>query len=343
MPRRISRSRNGRRSISSLRPPRRPRRMPSGSGRMAPKRKVGSKKRRTSVSTLVGLRKSKRTKIIVPPDSVRETIFATKGAGRTCRGVTNIYTSAPGGSTVNSSSGQQACASYYSCTASQLRAVLDATSMAPTGASGANVDTSQIFWRRAMRTFHITNMTNAPISMTLMHFCVKRDTNTDFLSLWDAGAKDAQGNTTDNRQTYGSTPFNNPVIPRYFKFKRTYDYTIAPGSTIKHTWIVDMHRAINNEVIASDINPNMYLAGITQVMFMTIKGYPGIAATGGAALSTPAKVAVYAVEEYRYTYITDNTSNLLFAAGSNTGAVGGVSNIYDQNGAALNSEGAATI
>lgn len=341
MPRRVSRSRNGRRTISSMRPPRRTRRLPLSSGKSSTKSKRRYKRRRALSLAVIPV-KAKRTKIIVPPDSVRETVFSTKGANGVCRGLTNIYTSAPAGSVLACQSGEQAYTNWFVASAPQLRAVLNATSMAPTSQTGANVDTSSIFWRRAMRTFTITNVSNSPLNMTLMQFVVKRDTTLDFNTMWNAGATDAQGNATDNRSIYGASPFNNPVIPRYFKFKRTYEYTIAPGSTIKHTWIVNMNRTINNELIANDVNGHPYLAGITQCMFMVIKGYPGVAATT-KALSTPVSISTYSVEEYRYTYITDNTANLLYAAGSNTGTIGAAVNVYDANGSATTSEAAVVI
>lgn len=324
---------------------RKPLRKPTSAGRsaaIASRRAISrpSRKRKATGRTS----RTKRQKIIVPPDTIRETVMATRGTKARCPGSTNIWTQSPDGTQITASSMRQNFQGFYLCDRNQLATALAATSDAPTNTAGNTADTKNIFWRRAKKEMTFTNSSNSPANITLFHFICKRDTSQSITLQWLSGSQDAQGTSTDNRQTYGASLFNNPVVPRYWKFKKTYDFTVAPGSTVKHTWIENMNRRLSNEVIANDVNPNTYLAGLTQVVVVLVKGYPATSSVNNSlVISAPVKVNILTADEYRYTFLTDNTSNLVVATGTGTGGVGDTALVYDQNGSATNSENAVGI
>lgn len=304
---------------------------------------AASRKKRSFIYKRTRKAPTPKTRVHAPTDSVRETFMVVPGSRKRCKGSTNIWTSSPDGANVACQSGAQSGVFYYLNTATQLRMALTATAQQPANNPGFNVDTSSIFWRRAKDTMMFTNLSNSCANVTVYHYVAKRDTNKNMSDVWLAGLQDAQGNTTDNRTIYGCEPQLSPVLVRYWRHLKTFDFTIAPGSTIKHNWIVNMNRVINNEVIAVDVNPNDYLGGITHACMILVKGFPAVNTTGGLPNTAPVKITAVEYKEYRYTYISDNTNTMKYDAGTTMGGVNAAVTVYDANGSATNSEPGSVI
>lgn len=310
-------------------------------------RRTGMSTRRTKGTFKSYKRRGRRTqriKVRVPTNTVNEGYSSTKGKSRKVPGATNTWTQSPSGIQITAQSGRQNYQRFSLCDYSGLTTALSTTGDAPGNTSGSNNDTKNIFWRSAMKQLMFTNSGNAPTNIELHHYVVRRDTSISLEQAWNAGMQDAQGSVTDNRLVYGMQPYSNPVVPRYFKLKKITDITLGPGATYKHTHKINMNRTISNEVLANDVNPNINYAGITQVLFAIVKGYPGTDSfTPSLVNTTPAKVNVTFVDTYRYTFITDNTANNSVAAGTGMAGIGGNVLVYDANGNAGNSETAIGI
>lgn len=292
----------------------------------------------------------KRTKVHVPRDGVKETFFQNKmnrkqaALAKKIKAADNIYTSSPVGTQITATSGQQGYREYSLFSPAAMRTALSTIGQAPANVAGNATDTNRIFWRWGRMETMITNNTNGVVAVDILHCITRRDTSLSMLNAWILGMEDAQSNTTDNSKVYGAQPTYSPTFNTYWKIKERTDYTLAPGGTIRHNWVENVYKAISNEVLATDANPNAYLGGLTQVMLIIAKGMPGTDSLVSTAVNTvPVKLDVVTIPSYHFTWMSDNDNTLKYDSGTGMAPVGGTVNIYNQNGTVTDTDAAAVI
>jgi len=270
--------------------------------------------------------------IHIPKDALKQDLvanyknyFKSKPKGTN----TNLYQMAPVGSQISVQSMTQNYQVFYSASKSQLNTALQTTSM-NTAVTGNVVNTTNIFWEKYKQEFLFTNTTNATCIVRIKHYTAKDDTVSSFASQWIGGMMDQQGNTTDNSLIYGVEPEMSQRLTQFWRKTLTKEYTLAPGATLKHLWVNNLDKMINNQMLLDSDN---YMRDVTQCMLVLVRG---TAATDQVNVSlvdtTPVKLDVIQTGTVSYTYVEDSTTNLLFAAGSGTGAINNVVKVVNTLG-----------
>lgn len=297
--------RNGRRS--NLKPRRK--NLRNSRKRVAPRKSLRKTRKRS---------RSLSTHII--SNGVKETVVANKRSrrNRPKDTSTNIYQIPPIGTQISVQSLTQNYQVFYSGSRSQLNSALQTTAM-NTGVTGNNVNTTNIYWQTYRQEFLFTNTTNTTCIVKINIYNASDDSTSSFASQWIGGMMDEQGNTTDNSQIYGVEPEMSQRLRQFWRRKYTKEYTMAPGATLKHTWVNKINKRINNQLLLDSDN---YMRNITQAMLVLVRGTAATDAVNASLVdTTPVKLDVIYTQRASYTYVQDATTNLLFSSGSGTGAV----------------------
>lgn len=202
--------------------------------------------------------------------------------------------------------------------AQTLYSVSDITNMLATvnlgpAAGGAVKNTSRVYLQKCYAEFLMTNSTNYPIEMSIYLFHQKRDAEDSVITLWENGIKDMTGNgaTSMNSSTYGQTPLENPAINSYLRLHKVFHYNVNAGQTFKYTHESNLNRLFNTETIATDLQSDAYLKGITDTILFVCKGAPSQLTTGLNAVGVSGgNVACISTKKYQFKFIQDVNWNV---------------------------------
>lgn len=275
-------------------------------------------------------RKAKPVRVSAPSTVVAQTYHSNKVypimrslAKKYSKMSQNFYTITEG-NTFTAGSGTQYRGGNTMMTASQMRAALVAIGEQPGNANGSLTDTNRIFWKTAERYTTLTNSSNCTAFVSIYHFSTRRDTNNGLVTLWQQGINDmAQQTAVDYSTQLGIGPRMSQALNDYFKLKKVYQIVLSPGQSHQHNTKQNVYRIVNNDIIATDMQPNTNLAGITTFMLYVIRGAP-VTDTNNATLVNTGPVKVDMVSTYRcsMTYMADNDANFFSGTGTGMAAQG---------------------
>lgn len=295
----------------------------NGRGKNSRPRRKNLRSTRKRTTSRKSLRKTRKRSLSshIPENGVREDIVANKRQKKSFpKGTSvNMYQLSPKGTQISVQSMTQNYDVFYSASKSQLQAAL-ATTGQQTGVTGNLVNTTEIYWKSYRQEFLFTNTTNATCIVKFIHYTAKDDTVSSLASQWIGGMMDEQGNTTDNSLIYGVEPSLSGRLKQFWRKTASKEYTMAPGATLKRFWCNKINKRINNQMLLDSDN---YMRNTTQAMMVLVRG---TAATDQASVglvdTTPVKLDIIYTGTVSYTYVEDATTNLLFASGTGTGAIG---------------------
>lgn len=214
--------------------------------------------------------------------------------------------------TISAPSGSQGVVQQFVWSGADITALLNSVAENG-GASGATKNTGRIYLQQCDITINFTNSSNTPIEFDIYVFNNKRDSEDALITSWSYGIQDLVGNslTSNNPNTYGTTPFYNPLVSTFYKCVKLMHYVVSPGQMFKYTHSNNLYRLWNNELINSDVQTDSYFKGITQTILLVSKGAPA-SITGALGTTSTATHEINAVmmKEYQFKYIQDNKWNL---------------------------------
>lgn len=204
-------------------------------------------------------------------------------------------------------------AGSQSAQAQTLWSVSDITNMLATvnlgpAVSGNIRNTSRVYLQKCYAEYIMTNSTNYPIEFSIYLFHQKRDAEDSVVTLWNDGIQDMTGNalTAMTATTYGQTPMENPAINQFLKLHKVLHYNVNPGQTFKYSHESNLFRLFNVETIATDLQSDAYLKGITETILFVAKGAPSQLTTGANAVGVSGgNVACINTKKYQFKYIQD--------------------------------------
>lgn len=185
--------------------------------------------------------------------------------------------------------------------------LLNSVGLQPT-TSGAVKNTSRIYLQKCYAEYVMTNSTNYPIEFSIYLYHQKKDAEDSVITLWNDGIQDMTGNalTTMTSSTYGQTPLENPAINTYVKLHKVLHYNVNAGQVFKYTHESNLNRLFNIENIATDLQSDAYLRGITETIVFVAKGAPSQLTTGANAVGVSGgNVACINTKKYQFKYIQD--------------------------------------
>lgn len=286
------------------------------------RRSGGSKLRRSFIPRK---RKVERVRVSAPATVVAQTYYSTKFsapkrslAKKYAKVSSNFYTITEG-STLTAGSGAQARGGNNLMTPAQMRSALTVIGEQPGNTNGSLSDTNRIFWKTAERYTTFTNSTNVTAFVDIYHFVARRDTNLGLISAWQNGLNDeAVQISTDYSTHIGIGPRMSQAVNDYYKCLKCYQIVLNPGQSHQHNTKLNVYKIVNNDVIASDMQSNGFLAGLSHIILYVVRGAPVTDSATQTLVNTgPVKIDVVSTFRVSLSYFTDN--DMQFTEGTATG------------------------
>lgn len=296
------------------------------------RRRYGIKRGRT--------RKTPRIRVSAPSTVTASTYYSDKMwpkmkilQKKFAKSSTNLYTYTDGVQLV-SQSGAQNAVTRTIMGGGFMRNALAAIGEQPANTAGSLQDTNRIFWKMAEQFTTFTNSGNATAFVDIYQLSVRRATNNNPQTLWQSGIQDQASSAFQSITALGLTPGMSQAFTDYYKMKKVYTICLAPGQSHQHNAKYPIFQLINNSVIATDMQGDNFLPGVSRAQLFVGRGAPVTDGTTSSNVNTaPVKINMACTQRCTFTYLSDNDANLLLSAGTGLGAVGGNTNVMNVIGA----------
>jgi hypothetical protein len=133
------------------------------------------------------------------------------------------------------------------------------------------------------------------------------DVNNDPRTAWSQGETDA--GATNMAIQVGCTPFSSPRFTQFFKVVKVTHVILPAGGTHEHRVHYEPNKLLNQEVVQDSGN----IRNLTHYTMATVYGAPDNDATTKTVVSIgTTSVDFVQTKQYRWSYLSDSTSNNAF-------------------------------